>query len=50
MDVIPDLLVHGVEDVGAVLVDLDALDFLGVNVAGDVVALFDHVDLGACLG
>ena len=50
LDVIPDFLVGSVENVGPVLVNLDAVDFLGVDVAGDVAALFDHRDLVAALG
>ena len=39
------------EDVGAVAVDLDALDVLGVDVAGDVVAAVDDQDrLAGALG
>lgn len=41
VDVAPDVLHGGVEDVRAVAVDLDALDVLGVDVAGDVVAAVD---------
>ena len=41
VDVVPDVLHGGVEDVRAVAVDLDALDVLGVDVAGDVVAAVD---------
>ena len=44
VDVVPDVPHGGVEDVGAVAVDLDALDFLGVDVAGDVVAAVDDQD------
>ena len=44
VDVAPDVLHGGVEDVGAVAVDLDALDVLGVDVAGDVVAAVDDQD------
>ena len=40
-DVVPDVLHGGVEDVGAVAVDLDALDVLGVDIAGDVFAAVD---------
>lgn len=41
VDVIPDVLHRGVEDMCAVAVDLDALDVLGVDVAGNVVAAID---------
>lgn len=41
VDVVPDVPHGGVEDVRAVAVDLDALDVLGVDVAGDVVAAVD---------
>lgn len=44
VDVVPDVLHRGVEDVRAVAVDLDALDVLGVDVAGDVVAAVDDQD------
>lgn len=51
VDVAPDVLHGGVEDVGAVAVDLDALDVLGVDVAGDVVAAVDDQDrLAGALG
>ena len=40
--IVPHLLVVGVEDVGAVFVDVDALHLFGIDVAGDVVALVDH--------
>ena len=44
VDVVPDVPHGGVEDVGAVAVDLDALDVLGVDVAGDVAAAVDDQD------
>ena len=44
VDVVPDVPHGGVEDMGAVAVDLDALDVLGVDVAGDVVAAVDDQD------
>ena len=44
VDVVPDVPHGGVEDVRAVAVDLDALDVLGVDVAGDVVAAIDDQD------
>ena len=44
VDVVPDVLHGGVEDVCSVTVDLDALDVLGVDVAGDVVAAVDDQD------
>ena len=51
VDVVPDVLHGGVEDVGAVAVDLDALNVLGVDVAGDVVAAVDDQDrLAGALG
>ena len=40
-DVVPDFFVVGMENMGAVLVDVDALDVLGIDVAGDVRALVD---------
>ena len=51
VDVVPDVPHGGVEDVRAVAVDLDALDVLGVDVAGDVVAAVDDQDrLAGALG
>lgn len=51
VDVVPDVFHGGVEDVRAVTVDLDALDVLGVDVAGDVVAAVDDQDrLAGALG
>lgn len=51
VDVVPDVLHRGMEDVRAVAVDLDALDVLGVDVAGDVVAAIDDQDrLAGALG
>ena len=51
VDVVPDVLHGGVEDVRAVAVDLDALDVLGVDVAGDVVTAVDDQDrLAGALG
>lgn len=44
VDVVPDVPHGGVEDVRAVAVDLDALDVLGVDVAGDAVAAVDDQD------
>lgn len=44
VDVVPDVPHGGVEDVGAVAVDLDAFDVLGVDVAGYVVAAVDDQD------
>ena len=38
------------ENVGPVLVHLDAVDFLGVDVTGDVVALFDDLNALPPLG
>lgn len=51
VDVVPDVFHGGVEDVGAVTVDLDALDVLGIDIAGDVVAAVDDQDrLAGTLG
>ena len=51
VDVVPDVLHGSVEDVRAVAVGLDALDVLGVDVAGDVVAAVDDQDrLAGALG
>ena len=41
VDVLPHSLVVGVEDVGAVAVDVDALHLFGVDVACDMTALVD---------
>ncbi|GHN51238.1 hypothetical protein ME801_09070 [Lactobacillus delbrueckii] len=35
---------------GTILVDLDAVNFLGVDIAGDVVTLFNHRNFVAPLG
>ena len=42
VDVVPDFLVVGVEDVGAVAVDVDALNAFGIDIAGNVVPLVHH--------
>jgi hypothetical protein len=39
-----------VEDVGSILVDLDAVNFLGVDIAGNVVTLFNHRNFVPPLG
>lgn len=44
VDVVPDVFHGGVEDVGTVAVDLDALDVLGIDVAGNVIAAVDDQD------
>ena len=44
VDVVPDVRHRGVEDVGAILVDVDAIDLLGVDVACDVIAVVDDED------
>ena len=41
VDVVPDVFHRGVENMCAVTVDLDALDVLGIDVAGDVIAAID---------
>ena len=38
----PDLFVVGVEDMRTVLVDIDALDVLGVDIARNVGALINN--------
>ena len=38
------------ENVGAVLVDLNPGNFLGVDISGNVIALFDHLHPLAALG
>src|SRR5699024_6721819 len=40
--IVPHFLVGGVENMRAVAVHVDALDFLGVDIARDVAALVDH--------
>ena len=42
IDIVPHLLVVGVEDVGTIAVDVDALNALGVDIAGNVVPLVHH--------
>ena len=49
VDVVPHAPVAGVEDMGAVLVDVDAVDLLGIDIAGDMIALVDDEALLACL-
>ncbi len=39
--IIPHFLVVGVENVGAIDVDIDALDLLAVHIAGDMIPLVD---------
>ena len=41
VDIVPHLFIIGVEDVRAVAVDGDALDILGIDIAGDVAALIN---------
>ena len=49
--VVPDVPHGGVEDMRTVAVDLDALDVLGIDVAGDVIAAIDDQDrLAGALG
>ena len=50
VDVLPDGFVAGVEDVGAIAVDGDAGEVVGVGVARDVGALFDDEAAVAGLG
>ena len=51
VDIVPDVFHRGVENMRAVTVDLDALDVLGVDVAGDVIAAIDDEDrLASALG
>src|SRR5699024_6055220 len=47
--IVPHRLVVGVEDVGPVAVDMDALHLFGVDVAGNVVPLVDDETLAAGL-
>ena len=47
--IVPDVLVRGVEDVRAVLVDVDAFDLFRVDVAGDVVPFLQNEDRKARL-
>ena len=49
VDIIPNGAVIGVENMGTVDVDVDALDLLGVDIAGDVGPLVDDQDLFAGL-
>ena len=49
-DIIPDFFVVGMEDMCAVLVDVDTLDVLGVDIARNVGALINHQHaLAVCL-
>lgn len=51
VDVVPNILHGSVEDMRAVAVDLDALDVLGVDIAGNVIAAIDDQDrLAGALG
>lgn len=51
VDVVPNILHGSVEDMRAVAVDLDALDVLGVDIAGNVIAAIDNQDrLAGALG
>ena len=49
VDKVPHALVGGVEDVGAILVDVDALHILAIDVAAEVRALVDDKATGASL-
>ena len=49
-NVLPNFFVAGVEDVGAILVNLNAFNFFGEDVAADVAALFDNETTLAALG
>ena len=40
--ILPHCLAAGVEDVGTIAVDLNALYFLGVDIPGNVAALINH--------
>ena len=42
VNIIPYFLVAGVEDMGAVLVDVDPGDILGIDVSGDVIPAVNH--------
>ena len=42
VDILPDRLVRGVEDMGAILVDMDALHRVGITVAADVLPALHH--------
>ena len=51
VDIVPDVFHRGVENMRAVAVNLDALDVLGVDVAGDVIAAINDEDrLASALG
>ena len=49
VDVVPHAPIAGVEDVGAILVDVDTVDLLGIDIAGDMIALVDDEALLARL-
>ena len=40
--ILPHCLAAGVEDVGTIAVDLNALHFLGIDIPGNVAALINH--------
>ena len=42
--IFPNLLVRSVENMSTVLVNLNAIDFLGIDIPGNVVTLFDYLD------
>ena len=46
----PDAFVVGVEDVRAVMMDLDAGELLGVAIAGNMRAFVDHQHTSVCFG
>ena len=49
-DIVPDLLVIGMEDMGAIDMDVDALHFLCIHIARDVGPLVDHQHLFSGIG
>ena len=50
VDIVPNLLIRSMENVGAVLVDLDAVNLLRIDVSGNVGTLFNYLDVLAPLG
>ena len=50
VDIIPNVLVRRMENMGTVLMDVDAFNLFGINVPGNVVPLFKDKDGKTCFG
>ena len=49
-DIVPHLFIIGMENMGAVLVDIDAFDVLSIDIPGNIRALVHNEDtLAVCL-